>query len=558
MTVAQAISSSRAVGRLRFPERPLTDVRVLIVGALVLAWLNRFIQDDAFISFRYADNFVSGYGLRWNPGEAPVAGYSTFLWTVLIGGVIALGLDPVTGSWGLGLALFAGTLVTAWRLASDILGDRQEATFVVALLGTNYTFSSWATGGMETQLQAFLVTSSTYLVFHVVRGSEPHLARLVGVSVLFALALLTRLDSAVVVAVLGVCVLLRLWRQTPGRLVASVLALVVPGLCIVGGWLGWTVSYYGDPLPNTYYVKVATSTSAFGGLHYIYRFVTQYWYLPLGALLLAARPRTLLAAVWGAGDRRVTVLGVVVVAWGAYLVRTGGDFMEFRFLVPILPLMVVWLWHGARLSVPERRVRIAAIVVLIAASALHAATFRGGRFGLESIDGIASHMREEGGAWDEVGKSLGSHFGGADSDVTLAVGGAGAIPFYSKLRSVDMRGLNDRWVARHGHVVGSTPGHQRMAPLDYLVDQRVNLVVGHPQMSSPGTPLPEYLTVATLRNFGLVDATDANVPEGARFVVVPVSETLRVTVLYLQPNQRVDRAIAVHGLAVIPLRRHAA
>ncbi len=44
----------------------------------VLAWSNRFIQDDAFISFRYAENLVQGKGLVYNEGER-VEGYTNFL-----------------------------------------------------------------------------------------------------------------------------------------------------------------------------------------------------------------------------------------------------------------------------------------------------------------------------------------------------------------------------------------------------------------------------------------------------------------------------------------------
>src|SRR3954468_9274361 len=52
----------------------------------------RAIQDDAFISFRYADNLARGNGLVWNLGEY-VEGYTNFLWTILIavGPVLALG-----------------------------------------------------------------------------------------------------------------------------------------------------------------------------------------------------------------------------------------------------------------------------------------------------------------------------------------------------------------------------------------------------------------------------------------------------------------------------------
>ena len=52
-----------------------------------LAYWNSFIQDDAFISFRYAKNLLTHGQLTWNVGnERPLEGYSNFLWVLMIAG----------------------------------------------------------------------------------------------------------------------------------------------------------------------------------------------------------------------------------------------------------------------------------------------------------------------------------------------------------------------------------------------------------------------------------------------------------------------------------------
>ena len=38
--------------------------------------------DDAMVSMRYAQNLARGAGLVWNPGEAPIEGYTNPLWTL--------------------------------------------------------------------------------------------------------------------------------------------------------------------------------------------------------------------------------------------------------------------------------------------------------------------------------------------------------------------------------------------------------------------------------------------------------------------------------------------
>ena len=51
-------------------------------------WSNGF--DDAFITYRYADNLRAGNGLVFNPGER-VEGTSTFLFTIMLSVVMAFG-----------------------------------------------------------------------------------------------------------------------------------------------------------------------------------------------------------------------------------------------------------------------------------------------------------------------------------------------------------------------------------------------------------------------------------------------------------------------------------
>jgi hypothetical protein len=53
------------------------------LALLGMAWKNRFIQDDAFISFRYAFHSAQGQGLVWNLGEL-VEGYTNFLWVLIL------------------------------------------------------------------------------------------------------------------------------------------------------------------------------------------------------------------------------------------------------------------------------------------------------------------------------------------------------------------------------------------------------------------------------------------------------------------------------------------
>ena len=51
---------------------------------LLYAWvMNAWLGDDAFITFRTAQNLAEGFGPRWNPGER-VQTYTHPLWMLLI------------------------------------------------------------------------------------------------------------------------------------------------------------------------------------------------------------------------------------------------------------------------------------------------------------------------------------------------------------------------------------------------------------------------------------------------------------------------------------------
>ena len=66
---------------------------------------------------------------------------------------------------------------------------------------------------------------------------------------------------------------------------------------------------------------------------------------------------------------------------------------------------------------------------------------------------------------------------------------------------------------------------------------------------------PELVLLDALSRLGLVDATEESVPGDARFVVIPVGSSLRVTALYLSPAAEIEAAIAAGHISVIPLKR---
>lgn len=519
---------------------------------MLLAWFNRFVQDDGFIVFRYAEHFARGLGLVFNPGER-VEGYTCFLYAVLMAAGFKLGAEPVTWSYAIGLTAYAASLAATLRLGTLASGDRRIGLLAMILAGTFFSFSAYATGGLETSLETALVSWALVAGVTEALAERPTLGRRVGFSVLAALALLTRLDAVLVLLPVGAWLL----AAPRGALsLRGILPLVLPAALLLGPWFAWKQAYYGDLLPATFYAKAQGGQSLGQGLLYVYRFVTSYWLA--GPLLFAA---------WGwrhvLAGRAAPVLAVALLIVPLYVVAIGGDFMEFRLLVPVLPVLAlifartaVWLEARGGLAAP--------FVLLFLAGSLHHAMVYGGtsHHGNESVQHLAGHLEQSHQNWIGIGRTLAREFHD-DPGLVISTTAAGAIPFYSRAITVDQLGLTDPDVTRHGIAVPERmAGHRHMASMDQLMARRVNLIVGHPQMFHPPSQgaLPDtiYQEEHPVPRWLAGEARGTPVPPGLRAIEIPIEHGWVLLALYLTPRPSVDAAIARHGWRVHPVASRAA
>ena len=246
-----------------------------------------------------------------------------------------------------------------------------------------------------------------------------------------------------------------------------------------------------------------------------------------------------------------------VVVWALYIVTVGGDFMEFRPFVPILPMamvVVAWLLHS---NGGERVVWVAASATVVSSGLLY---FRlrdtplvDGPGIVETIRGLDDHINERDQDWGGVGRGLRQAFT-CDRDVTVGTMAAGAIPYYSDLRTIDMLGLSDPWVARHGVLLGTRPGHRRWATLAYLVRQHVNIVLHPWRRSDPERFWTDYTRAAVVARYVPFSPVE-DLPEDASIIEIPIGMDRQLRALYLVRDERVDQCIAAGGWRVLPIGR---
>jgi hypothetical protein len=465
------------------PERTSRAWLLLAAAAVILvvhSLAYNFVTDDAYISFVYSRNLAEHGQLAFNLGQ-PVEGYTSFLWTFVLGLGMLAGIPPEWSSRVLGTGCALATLYVVFRLAERALGRRTPWAAVPALLlACSSGFACWSSGGLETQLYTLLVAAALDAL--IAAASQPRALRRAGV--LLALASMTRPEGPMVAAVLGaVWLARRLARARRGRSAVGVRdeAIAVAWfLALWAPWFAWRWWYYGWPFPNTYYVKASgpwvnpelPRQMLENGLYYLWVWLRQshlLHVLPLAALgLVAARPGTprfLLTAT-------CTVFSL---AYLAYTVSVGGDFMGLhRFIMPmfVVAALAVTLgaeWLAGKLRAARALRRAGALVAPALAAAiigglaltqwqLTRASLRWGNFdpdrGIDTPAYLIAYTEDRA----AIGRAMASCFRSDDFSI---VGGAGAQPYFARMRGVDVFGLVSETIAHDEPRIRARAGHTK-------------------------------------------------------------------------------------------------
>jgi hypothetical protein len=437
---------------------------IAVIGLLAATGLHvwhyrGYLLDDAYILFRYAENAARGWGLVFNHGDR-VEGYTSFLWVAFLWLCHRLGVEPTVAAAWVGRAAALGIVLEVARQS----GRRPLAAALVApvFLACNRSFAAGANNGMETH--AFTLAVILAL------GREG--ASCWGYALV---ASLLRPEGA------GLIVLLYALRP---RLRRGVFIALVP---LAIHWV-WRISYYGDFLPNTFWAKVP-GFYLDRGLSYLLTFAQEYRLALLLPLLLM-----------GAVAMRTTALLWFLLLYVGYVCLVGGDLMEFRFMVPTLPLLGLLAHRGTvsltrRLPGPTVRavVSVGALGVVLVSQLPSTGGFVP-RDGIPSLEQLVGSTRR----WVSVGSWLHRH---ARPDEILATTAAGAIPYYSELPAVDMHGLCDRAVARLPLVRRGRVGHERLADREHLCGRGVVYLLGHPDLRRHPSDAPDTISVQVRRRW---------------------------------------------------------
>ncbi|HVP11185.1 MAG TPA: hypothetical protein VMV94_08385 [Phycisphaerae bacterium] len=452
------------------------------VVVLRCAWLS----DDAYITFRTIDNFLSGYGLTWNPDER-VQAYTHPLWLLLLTPIQAVTGEPHLTTITVSVLLSVGAvLLCAFALSATPLA----ATLGVLVFTLSRAFVDYSTSGLENPLSHLLLAG--YLIVWIRRPASDRSFLLL--ATLAGLTTLNRMDLALVVLP---GVLVWAWQRRGVRTLGLLLLGFAPFIL----WELWSLFYYGFPFPNTAYAKLNTQIPAA-------MLVRQGWFYfadslttdPLTPIMIVAG---LLAPIV-VGRRRHLPIVVGVCLYLAYVLRIGGDFMAGRFLSVPLFCAVILLVSSPVARSARALVPLFGLILLTGLVATRPSLLSDERYGMDFYymgphdiaDERAAYYQATGllrilrgrpvpdHAWAREGKA--ARLAGPGVVVSRNIGffGLAAGP---RVHIVDEDGLADPLLARIRYAPGSTwrVGHfHRPIPTGYIETLRDGAnVIADPQLA---------------------------------------------------------------------------
>ena len=489
-----ATSSEMAVGKkFGLAEEPGTarsyQILTALCGIFVLHSLYlACIAEDAHITYRFARHVAEGYGFTWNINEAPIEGFTSFIWVLISAIGIKSNLNIFWLTQCLGIISALGSIGLTFVIARRFMGASAWTALVPCLfLAVSGPLATWASSGMEMSTFGFFILLAVYGYLVQLRSSS--LKWLIVSSLSLCVATLLRPEGAMVFVVLAGLASIAFWKRTWATIGQHLLWIAVYSLPLVI-FMVWRLQVFGDPLPNTFYQKTGGgfwqhARGAGYVIYFAFFYLTPLLLFPalLGWEAGAPKARGLFRIQswlrWANEQEAMAISGALVLAYFSYMIYAGGDYMAmYRFMVPVLPFLYLLLvpivepLRRLTFGTPHKmKLLVLAVVIAAGATVIHStpieqsffrkATWQHGNYrGVQSERRYVARFELIGRFFDDYSSRAGQ---------ALATRSIGAIGYYARDLAIhDLSGLTDRHI---GSVpVVATPrgwaGHEKW-DLDY-------------------------------------------------------------------------------------------
>lgn len=425
-------------------------------------------QEDAYIGYRYAENFANGHGLTFNNGDY-VEGYSNFLFIILLSLSYKIGVSTTLASKSIGIISSLIILLILPKIISYLTNRRCSylVRYFPSLCLSSYpAFTYWTTSGMETTFFASLLVIAFY--FTIKEENNLYVA-----SLFYILATLVRMEGILYFISIVMAYSIHnyiVMKKIDKLFFRRLFYIIIPYIIAMIIWELWRWNYYGSFLPNTYYIKMPALDQIFPisrGIIYM----SSFWNSIGGISILLLS----LLFVFGKYPIFIKLYYIFIqLLWHLYLREANGDWMVLhRFYIHLVPFIFIFLSISIGYVIKNQRALNTFLIAYIIGFSLHSIYYyRNNQY--NNTIGLQSEVH--------VGQWLKNNM---DQNKTLAVLNAGALPYFSKLKIIDYYGLMDSELSRmplkkvlidmDSDGIKEKKSMERFNP-DWLLDQKPDLV----------------------------------------------------------------------------------
>ena len=455
----------------------LTTVSLLFIH---IYFFRNYITDDAFISFRYLENFIEGKGLVYNPGEK-VWGYTNFLWIMVLFPFAKINIDPLQAARFISVICNVLTVLIVLIAVQHTNAKSGWNIFGAILLVSQGAYVLQSMSGLETSFFTFLVLVSLLIQGIAVKKKRPSLYYVVGLFI--ALAALTRPEGLLLFGVLLLQMVI--YKETVGlplkRVLQGYLLGFIPVVLIFGVSM---FCYYGVFWPNSINAKVGFSQEQLlRGLRYFQVFAFRcpsHVFLLLTTGIFFRKANFVVKSIF-----YISVFFIVL------NILAGGDWMcgyrLFHTVIPLIYLLVPFCMSSIKEALQRNRgqagyiLQVLPIILMIIFIVINAANSKLDPRVRKATQYTYVHKGIKIGKW--MRDNL-------DADSLLATNTGGTIAYYSKLPIVDMMGINDTTIANRKCVPKQWKGIEK-GDGKYVLSRRPQYIQ---LSSSAGLAEPRFLS----------------------------------------------------------------
>ncbi len=301
---------------------------LLFTTYAVILLRSAYVNEDAYITMRTVDNFINGYGLRWNVAER-VQTFTHPLWLMMI---IAVYFLTHEAFYTLIFLSFFISLATFYVAVSHFKNHSAGTLVALSILIFSKSFVDFSSSGLENPATHLLL--AIFLLLFLERADENFSSgkNILALSLTAGLATLNRMDTILFFLPALFLMLFKNWKPALKNILLGFLPFIA--------WEIFSVIYYGFPFPNTAYAKLYTGITQFDLIEegFIYVLNSLHWD-PITLFTIIAG--TGLAFYKGSLKEKSIAIGSLLYIF--YLVWIGGDYMSGRFFSGALLVGVILL-----------------------------------------------------------------------------------------------------------------------------------------------------------------------------------------------------------------------